>query len=79
MDYQEKIMLALEGGYNFKSLQKCSEAVIRILHGEQFPIKDLRDKYKKNEVRYNLIPNYIAIKTVNECLPILSEYWPVLL
>ena len=37
-----KLIFALEGGYNLKTLVDCSEAVIRILLGQNPPFKKLK-------------------------------------
>lgn len=40
----DKVIVLLEGGYNLNSLTWSSEAVIRVLMGEQMPLKNCEKK-----------------------------------
>ena len=49
MSVCENIIVALEGGYNLDSLQRCSESVIKTLLGYNYPHKNLLNQFDENK------------------------------
>lgn len=78
-----KVVMALEGGYNLNSLSRCSEAIIRTLLREETPFKGLlksKEIENLNLKLSDLNENYFApckkvIKHINNIRNILKPYW----
>jgi len=54
MNITDKVIIALEGGYNLDSLKRCSESIIKTLLGYDKPFKGLL-KHNPNFYLNNLV------------------------
>jgi acetoin utilization deacetylase AcuC-like enzyme len=78
-----KVIIALEGGYNLNSLSRCSEAIIRTLLREETPFKGLllnKEIESLNMKLTDLNENYFSpskkvIKELNAVRSVLKPYW----
>ena len=70
-----RIILALEGGYNTKSISLCSETVIRILLGESFPLECFEVMVKMDELLDRCKPCEISLKAAEIALNSIRENW----
>jgi acetoin utilization deacetylase AcuC-like enzyme len=81
-----KIIVALEGGYNLDSLSRCSEAIIRTLMNEPSGFNGILLKKEISCLNFNLVeltsnnykifsPSYYAIDQVNSYKTLYEKYW----
>jgi hypothetical protein len=83
MRVSNKIIIALEGGYNLDSLSRCSEAIIRTLLREESPFKGLllnKEIENLNLKLSDLNENYFApslkiVKDLDSIRNTLKQYW----
>lgn len=66
-DFGVPLVVVLEGGYNFDTLQWGSETVVKSLLGEEIDVKKMREDY---------VPNRVGIYAVEETINQLEQYWP---
>lgn len=60
-EIQSKLVLCLEGGYNLQSLSLSSEACVRVLLGENFPLEGSERKLDLEGMKCTLVPNQIVL------------------
>ena len=72
------MLVVLEGGYNLKSIAKCAEGVVRVLRGENLPVKNSLNKLTIEQMKAAAKPNEPGLKAVEITLEKLKKYWPIL-
>lgn len=70
-----RIILALEGGYNTKSISNCSETVIRVLLNEPIPLICQENKMGLEEMLLTCKPNDISLKAAEIVMKHHKEKW----
>lgn len=70
-----KVILALEGGYNTKSISLCSETVIRTLLGESFPLETFEEMVTMDALLDRCKPCEISLKAAETTLHFLRDNW----
>jgi len=73
-----KIIIGLEGGYNLNSISKSSEACLRILLGEQMPLKCSHNQLTYEEMKEKCCPNKVGLETAKQALETFKDYWPII-
>jgi hypothetical protein len=68
-----KVVVALEGGYNLKSISTSMEAVVRTLLGDALPRFDRR---AEGGVTFTPVRRQ-GLQAISETMQALSPYWPV--
>ena len=75
---QSKVVICLEGGYNLESIAVSSEACVRALLGEEFPLKCADKPLNIDELKAAAIPNHMGFNIATQAVTIFGKYWPVL-
>lgn len=70
-----KIILALEGGYNTKSLSISSEIVLRVLINEDIPLKCSDNKMNIEEMLMMANPSKVSLEACENVLNHLGTFW----
>ncbi|KAI8811483.1 hypothetical protein BJ742DRAFT_674874 [Cladochytrium replicatum] len=70
-----KLVLALEGGYSIHAVKTSIYEVTRILLGHPPPLLPYRASHEDSE---NMVPQPVAIKTINQVIEYHSNYWKCL-
>lgn len=81
-----KLVFALEGGYNLDSLSRCSESIIRTLLNEMTPFQNLLHNKHISGLNLDMsrlnsnyfVPSSYSIKQVNLIKEHLEPFWPTL-
>jgi hypothetical protein len=73
-----KVIVVLEGGYNFETLAVSSEAVLRTLLGEELPLKNSISNLKTEETLANLLPKHRTMTHAENFLTTHAKYRPFL-
>jgi len=72
-----KLIVGLEGGYNLTSISKSSEACLRILIGEEMPLKCSQNQLTFEEMKEKCCPNRVGLETAQQALETFGDYWPI--
>ena len=75
---QPRIVVCLEGGYNLNTIAISSEACVRVLLGEEFPLSCSETGLNLKELRDGAAPNKTAFELAAKAIKIFSNYWNVL-
>jgi len=73
-----RTIIALEGGYNLHSIAISSEACLRVLLGEEMPVKNSENERTLEAMKTKCSPNEIGLDTAQRAIEIFSSYWPIL-
>jgi len=73
-----KTILALRTGNDLDLLTKSSEACLRILLGEQMPLKGNENEQSLEDMREKCHPNEVGFDAAELALDTFEAYWPVL-
>lgn len=72
------MVVCLEGGYNLESIAWASEAVLRTLTGEDFPLPKNKRQLGLEGLKNAILPNSVGFAAVRKCLTAYSPHWPCL-
>ena len=73
-----RTIIALEGGYNLDSISVSSEACLRVLLGEEIPLKCSENELSVKSMKGNCSPGKIAFDACKVAINVFQGHWPIL-
>jgi len=75
---QNKVIVCLEGGYNFDSISQASECVLRALREEKDPVDSVEKggEFTYKQMFQNAIPSYLYLNKIQFVQKEWERYWP---
>ena len=77
-EINSKVICVLEGGYNLKNLKTCSETLLRVLLGQNLPLKSSKSKKNSKEILLSCLPTEYGYITFLELNKVLKNFWQCL-
>ncbi len=66
-------MCLLEGGYNLKTIADSAEAVLRVLLGEEVPVKNSLNRFTLPEMYQHIKPSKLGLTHVEKALEVFKD------
>lgn len=73
-----RMIILLEGGYNLKTIADSAESVLRVLLGEEMPLKNSFNNFSLQEIFEHIRPNKLGLEHVEKAIGVYKQHHPYL-